>query len=260
MFYAKPATAGAEVFDRLYLFMKTGATPFDIRRLEHDAQKLEHADLAQAYTVRAAIAALQWNIDDARYWTEKACIASASVTVRRNASVTFRHLNQCGTSGEYAVQALKLSPLNREDVEQAVGMLACAGRLSEALEIDREYRQRVPAEPPLRLDTEQLTGILDELKLPERQLQLELQAAMDVLTKERMRHKGVVFESSTEPDGGAMFTARVQFCGDIDTEMKLESRLAHLLADMSSWDPSRLSVEFEYVAEDVNAGEPARVA
>jgi hypothetical protein len=254
MFHAQPATACADAFERLHLFMRDPPTPFDIRRLEADAAKLENSDRSEASTVRAAIAALRWDVSDARRWSEKACLSDGSATTRINASVTFRFLNQLEIASEYALQAYRLAPLDVEVAQHTVGMLSSAGRLREALECFTDYLAKVGSGASWDLDVAQLVSVLDASNISEAQLRSEVMAAMGILTDARIRYSNVQYEVATEPDGGYAIAAKVQFVGDIDTEIRLESALAHKLADMPEWDPTRLSVEFEYLTEDDHAG------
>ena len=257
MFHAKPATAGADAFDRLHMFMQTQPTAFDLRRLEADAQKLENADRAEAFTVRAAIAALRWDVVDARFWSEKACLSDASSTTRMNASVTFRYLNELDLATDYALEALRLAPLDVDAAQHAVGLLMVSGRLNEAMQNFIEHHRKAGSEATLDPAVHAVARLLEAAGIGEEQLRAEINAGMRVLSAAKIRHRCVQYEVSAEPDGGAVAAVKIQFVGDLETEIRLESELAHKLADMPSWNPAKLSVEFEYETEEDHAGFPA---
>ena len=257
MFQAKPATAGADAFDRLKLFMNVPPTPFDLKRLEQDAKQLENASPSEAHTVRAGICALKWDANGAAFWSEKACLANGGATTRSNASVTFRYLNDLSRAIQYAHQAVKTAPLDRGGVLHLAALLVSAGRVAEAVAVRNEYLHRVPDGPPLENGPERISGFFDELGIREDQVHEEIAAAMLVLSEDRVRYDDVEYESDYEPDGAGLLVVKVKFRGDLAAEMRLESRLAQKLADMPRWNPSKLSVEYEYVMEVSDAGQPA---
>jgi hypothetical protein len=254
---ARPATAGAEVLSRLHLLLKATdpVTPFELRRLESDAKQLENADKALAYIVRSGIAALKWDVQDATRWVERACTLDGSAVTRANAAVTLRHLNECTQASEYAIESYRLSLLDFRNADTVIGVLAAAGRLTEAKEIASEFDARTGKRNEFTFDAAMVACELEDIGCTETQLQRELSAAMKVLSEQRIRFSSVSYTSEEEPDGGSILTVHVRFQGDIETELKVEAKLAELLCDMPDWNPCKLSVELTYVAED--ASQPA---
>lgn len=253
MFHAKPATAGADVLERLHMFMWTPPTEFDLRRLELDALRLEKADPSEAYTVRAAIGAIRWDVEAARKWSEKACVVDGSTITRVNASITFRFLNEVDLSAAYALNAFRNAPLDQTIATHCAAALTFAGRLSEAHEVFMDHHRRAGTTGQMAPDVTSVIRVLDACGSSENQLRAEVRAAMRLLSEEQIRHHKVEYEEVVEPDGGRALAVRIQYYGDIESELRLESKLAHRLVEMPNWNPAALSVEFAYLPTNNNA-------
>jgi hypothetical protein len=261
MFMARPATAGKNIFERLYLFFTSGQAPtaFDLRRLEREAGELERiGEWSDAYIVRSGLAALQWDLEQAVNWVERALIADPTATVACNASITMRYLNRCDLAVPYALRAAEIAPLDFGIIDHVVAVLAADGRLHEAQAKADEYIARRGAVEEGR-DFEFHPGAfveaMDGLGISEQRLQREIRAGLGILTEEGRRHDGVGFEIVPEPDGGAALSVALTFLGDHEDEMRLEAKFAALLINEPGWDPCRLSVELQHLREHV--GEPA---
>jgi hypothetical protein len=257
MHVARPATIANDLFSRLFLFL-TGPAPtkFDIRRFESEISALENVDKAEAFSARAALYALQWDVKSAVSWSDRAILVSGESKNFVNAAITMRYLNRPDLGVSYALRAMDLAQLDQEAHNVGVSLLASDGQLTEAVLRTNEFERRLGKMGALKFQTAPFLETLQKIELPESRVQKETRAAMQVLTSERIRHSAVTYERAPEPDGGLMLSVIVSFVGSIEDELRLEAQLAQVLCLDPEWDPCRLSVEFQHdVTED--AGQAA---
>jgi hypothetical protein len=254
---ARPATAEKDLFSRLQLFLRGNheLTKFDVRRLEADAHALKNAEPAQAFIALSAIAALKWDFAAAQYWAEQAVKIRNDQATWGNASLVFRYLNRCDVAADYAQRGVQLAPLDMEVADDASGILAADGRLADAQRLIDEYQVRSGKQGTFEIQPAVFVAGMAHLGIDESQLQRELRAAMEVLTEEQIRHIGVTYQSEPEPDGGVMISVFLEFGGTHEDEIRLESKLARVFADMEEWNPCKLSVALQHQSIDV--GQPA---
>jgi hypothetical protein len=75
--------------------------------------------------------------------------------------------------------------------------------------------------------------------------------ALSLLTEKRIRYADVKFEKiDLHDENHTSLNVQVQFLGDFETEMQLESELAARQIDLPDWDISKLNVEFRHLARD----------
>lgn len=228
-----------------------------LRRYERQAEQLFHTDRPEwGWVAHAAVAALAWDASTALEMCSKGAQAVGSnPEVLANFAVSLKHLNEFEAALQYARQATEASPVNGFALRHHVGALLQLGRWSDALAMAERYVGRVGNE-----QAQNIPEIVDMFRswmsclgdggVSERQVQLELAQCWAVLRENRIRCGQLLVSCDENPEGGApTMVLRLTFVGEIEDEMRLGALLAQRLSRLESWDPTRLSVDFEYVEQ-----------
>lgn len=251
---AKPHTICNELLGQLEVLFQSDDPPseFEMARLARDANKLLAVDAAGGYTVKAALAALRWDVDSVRLNSDRAVSIDGSTDTRSNAAINLQHVNLFDEAIVQAQVAMRIAPADKSLIEQAVDYMVTAGKFSEGAAVVDDAAARgivIPSDAPNLHATVLAIGID-----PDR-LVFEMRAAHSVLFQHRVRPRFMKADGVADPDGGKTLVVHIGFHGTEDDQLQLECELAQLLAAEPGWDPSRLSIELSPVG--THAVEPA---
>ncbi len=225
------------------------ATIFEIAPIERDAEKLRQSDPAAACLVRSGIAALKWDADGVRREVESANrLVPKSASFLINSALSFKLINDLRSAEEYAKLALQHATNDRLILRKVAGYMAQAGSISEAAQTIKVREHMGLDVDDLKLGLDSLIDWLSQLDINEDQLKTEIAIALELLSKRKIKFVNIEFEKNIFHDeGGFGLSTVIEFVGDFQTEMELESELADRLIDLPTWDLSKLSTEFRHV-------------
>lgn len=249
-----PQTVANSLFETLESFFVADEMPseFELRRIEKAADNLAKVDAAAAFTVKGAIAALRWDADSAETCCRKACALERSPMVLNNSALTFKFLNRFDLAIEFAKSALALAPLDPLTATSTLGYLFATGHFAEVAALIRKHNYQEEQYPSLPFQALEFDRLRVDLGISTEQIDFEIDSVFSVLKKHKKRMQGSRVEAVNDPDGGQCIVIEIEFFGDLHQEIVLEAELAHALAASPDWNPSRLSVEFAYIALDVS--------
>ena len=253
-----PQTTGQRLFNQIEKLLESDEMPseFQLRRLDDQADDLMHADAGEGLTVKAALAALRWDVNGVVKLAQRCIQADPSIVTLINAAMTVKNVNLMETACAFLEQARARAPQNPLVVQTSIGYLMNAGRITEAARVMQQARQdNVPLPEDKVLDAVAFGHLLDELGIDPERLHHELQCGYQVLQRNRKRPRAIAYTQHEEPDGGRSLVISFEIQGDLDEEMRLESELALALAERDGWNPGLLGVEFALVPE--HAHQPA---
>ena len=248
---AQPQSIADPLLDRLESLFRLDrpVTIFDIAPVEKSAEQLRKADPAAACLVKAGVAALKWDIDGVKRETDNANrLDPNSATLLMNSALSFKLINNLVAAENYAQLALLCATNDIQIVKEAIDCCLAVGSIKQALRI-------IKTREHMHLDVKQLADSINDLVISmehigvsEEQLKTEISIALELLTLKKIRFKKVTVEKIIfYDDGESQITAVIQFVGNFQTEMELESAFAERLIDLPNWDLSKLNTEFRHV-------------
>lgn len=238
------------LFGRIENLWKLNRQPSEIEllSLKRDANKLMQSDAAAAYLALAAIATFAWDIETINQQIDKAMRLKCDVVTLLNAALTLRVVNQRSEAANYALRALELAPNDKDVVDRTVKHLYNMGFLNKAHEIVQSRKRMNLELDDLQETLDQSNRCLVEVDVSEEQLQKEIALALDVLTKKKIRLVDLLYEKFFfHDDGEFCLIIRLNFYGDLETEIELDCLLADRLIDLPEWDLSKLSIQFHHL-------------
>lgn len=248
MTFGRPQTIGDQLFAQVEAMLASGVTPspFELRRLKVEADRLQRADSAVASIVKSAIAAFEWNFDEVRRWAKNAIALRNTPAILVNCGINFRVANLLPECLNCIDRGLQMAPSDPTIVLPAINALKLAGRWSDIPGYLRNLQSS--GEDALRTlhDAERIIKSLEIINISEIELQQQVLIAFEIAKQHQVRIHRAQFETHTDPEIGQQLVVGLVFAGDVHTELKLESLLAHALMDRPGWNPMLLSVEFEH--------------
>lgn len=232
------------------------ASAFELARLKREAAKLLHIDAAEAYVVLAGISALEWNAAEVRANTERSLALSRNSAAYLNCALSLRMVGEIDQAADLAVEAAQRFPMDGVVLNAAVDILLGAGRLHVAAVIcqgvvDRSMPRGEYVERGLLVASQAgALGISDDT------MSAQVICAYKTLTQHRRRMRGYTLEFVPDPDGTNVLVCRVHFLGSARDEVRLESDMALLLAELPDWDPCVFAMELAADAVE-HADQPA---
>jgi hypothetical protein len=250
---AQPQTIANSLFSRLEeLFaLDRDVTIFETTQLSRAADKLASSDLVAATLVRAGVAALNWDIEAVATHVATVDRLNPDETDLLNCAFNFKKINNLELASCYSRRALDVATNNRDYLAKAVGYSLTSGNPSSAnqMVLDRMHMHSDLTE--LLAMTQRICEWLQQILISEAQLKTEIGIALSLLTEKRIRYADVKFEKiDLHDENHTSLNVQVQFLGDFETEMQLESELAARQIDLPDWDISKLNVEFKHITHD----------
>lgn len=246
MTVARPQTIGSELFARVeaLLLLEGEPSPFQIRALRAQADKLAAASAVESSIVKSGLAAYEWDEQGVAYWIRNALALEKGAWTYLNAAVTSRLINDFTTSVEYTRAACESGVYSPDIAIHVSDSFVMSGCLSEAIEVLRSC-QHEDAQKYLISVKKRLQGLVAS-GVTEEDLQKEVLAASKVARNFKKRIVSIGHRHTVDREDGPIFQAAIQFKGDFRDEMMLEAELAKVLCDMPHWNPVKLSVEFSH--------------
>jgi len=247
-----PQTTGQRLFNQIEGLLDSDEMPseFQLRRLEAQADELMSADAGEGLTVKAALAALRWDVSEVVKLAQRSTQVDPSHLTLLNAALTAKNVNLMEAACEFIERARAQVPYNPLVVEAAIVYLMNAGRITEAAQVMRQAIQdKVSLPEGELLDAVAFYDLLNELGIDPERVHYELQCGYQVLRRNRKRPRTIGYAQHDEPDGGRSVVISFEIQGDLDEEMRLESEMAVALAARDGWNPSLFGVEFAVVPE-----------
>lgn len=254
MFKKNPATISEPLLDEIAQCMQSSdaTEPAVIAKLRMQAEKLMLADRAEGHLASSGVAALAWDVEEARRQVTLAMQHDRSPRMLGNAMITFDFLNRPDLGEELARTAVRMAPSDPEVVDSASCLLLSIGRVHDAAAVQRKC-MAVCGEYKFQVDPFPIVRAVEAAEVDEEWMAAELALARKVLSRAKLRTRELGIFSGDEPDGGASVVFELKFYGTLETEFQLEDELAEELALTESWDPRRLSVNLGYLAADASA-------
>lgn len=251
MTYAAPQTIENDLLRYITTASKhdAGFSDFERRRLMRGADQLARVDPCAAFMTRAAIAAIDWELQDVQLNTQKSLYLDRSARNLVNASLTYRLVNQIDMAAQLGVEALEANPMDEEVRERALTYLTWSGRWGHALTLRKRAQEHHWPLEPAHIDYSVFLQALQHRGVPQARLESELAAAYEVLRTNRRRVQSMGFELVVSEDGQESVLIELSFIGDMDDELRMESQLAQVFVDQPGWNPGALSVELRYTPE-----------
>lgn len=245
-----PQTINNELLNKLEVLyaMDGPLNEFEIRSIYRQAEHLAARDAAAANVIKAGLEALQWNKEAAYRLMDQAIRLEHSSNTLFNCSLNCKFVNDFDQSTNYIKKALKVSPNDLQTTQALVDVLANCGRFKEACEAAAEGAKRGLSLDGLSVVTN-IANDVNSLGISEARLIFEINAADYVLTDNKVRRREIIWKKHADPDGGQCLVLKIEFSGDFEDEIRLESQLAERLISEPGWDPSLLSIEFRYVSK-----------
>lgn len=216
---------------------------FELARLKREAAKLLHVDAAEAYVVLAGVSALEWNAAEVRANTERALALSRNSAAYLNCALSLRLVGEIDQAADLMSEAAQRFPLDGEVLEAAVDLLFSAGRLHAAAQICQGVIDRSMPRAEYVDSTLLLASQADKLGVSDAEISVQVGCAYKTLTRHRRRMRGYTQGLVPDPDGTSVLVCRIHFNGSARDEVRLESDMALLLAELPDWDPCVVAVE-----------------
>lgn len=248
MTYARPKTKESELLAQLELLFEDDETPNDfvLAGLAREAKKLMQADAAAGHIVLAGMAALRWDFNEVENHCQQALKFERSTAVLLNAAINFRNVGLVHQAADLAFEAAMSDPLNLKAQKDAIDSLYAVGRIQDCLStLQINLNRGIPLEESGGDGPANTLSALEALGLSERQLYMELDLTYGTLREMRYRPRGFTVSIEMSSDGEQSVSYGVTIYGDHSDEIEVESILADRLAELSEWNPSRLSVKIQ---------------
>lgn len=244
---AVPQTVANALFDRLESLFRADDVPDEstLRQLEREADTLAKVDTASASMVKAGIAALRWDADDAHYWIDNALRLNPSVEMHRNAAVTYDRVVQFEHSSQVCKKMVNLFPRNADMLNFAVRCFFYNGQFHRVTALHENAVKNGIVNPKIASYFARSQAI-KRLGVAQERLQFEIAAAYDVLRQNQKRVRRWEVKAEKAPDGSESGVFAIYFLGTLKEEMVMELQLAQIFAGEPNWNPSLMSVELHY--------------
>lgn len=211
--------------------------PFELARLQREADKLLKVNAQEAYVVQAGLAALEWDTDAVLHNTSKALRLGANIATYLNCALSLRLVGNTAGAVQLVTEAVQRYPTDTEVQKVAVDVLISTGHLRKAAKICQDMVDRSLPRADFVDGTLFLATQADKLGITDETMSAQADFARDVLTGHRRRMHGYTVGISADPDGSETLVFSAQFIGTPLDEMRLESELASKLADLPDWNP-----------------------
>ena len=244
---AVPHTVANALFDRLESLFRADEIPDEstLRQLEREADTLAKVDTASASMVKAGIAALRWDADDAHYWIDNALRINPSVEMHRNAAVTYDRVVQLECSAQVCKKMVNLFPRNTDILNFAIRCFFYNGQLHRVVALHENAVKNGMVNPKITSYFARAQAI-KRLGVEQERLQFEIAAAYDVLRQNQKRVRRWEIKAEKAPDGSESGVLAIYFIGTLKEEMVMELQLAQVFASKPDWNPSLMSIELHY--------------
>jgi len=211
-----------------------------------------HADRAEGHIASSAVAALDWDVEEAVRQVDLALQHDRSASMLTNATVTFGFINRPDLGENFARTAVRMVPSDHPTVDLISGLLIGLGKVSDAAALQSSYLDKY-GDHIFAVDAIGIATCVADANVDEEWIASEISIAREVLSGARLRTRQVGVFAGFEPDGAPSIVFDLKFRGSIETEFKLEGELASKLAATESWNPNRLSVNISYLPEDADS-------
>jgi hypothetical protein len=252
----KPATAFNDLVDRLQVYFDAPVHPtnFELAALARDAKALLKTDQpVHGWVALTAIASLEWDAPKLRQIAERAATAiGRSAFLFGNVAVSFRNMHCIEDALEFARMAYQADPTEWKSVEGLTSDLSALGRFDEAAALAAEYVDRLGTQadsnPEARQVANFLTGIakgFSKSGCTGADVAEQVSIALQVLTEAKHRSYENVYRLEEQPEGGVLFQVDLMIQGTFEDELRFGAALAPRLAELRSWDPNRLLIDYK---------------
>ena len=148
-----PQTKASGLLKRLHIMARTGAVDeMELRRIEHDADKLLNADVFMGHQILGALAALRQNEETARDHHRIALqLAQNALEMKSlalyNLAVSLNVLGQHADAATQAFAATEIGAPTEDDLAEAAELAIWVGRISDAARLMGKMVQGPSASP-----------------------------------------------------------------------------------------------------------------
>ncbi|WP_447916183.1 hypothetical protein [Delftia acidovorans] len=235
-----------------YLLKNTDVDVFTMKSLKRSADKLAAIDAIQGSLVKSAIAALEWNVEDAVYWAKNVVALSDTADSYYNAAVTLRAVNDYENAAVFARGIFERAPHNSDFAYASAEMQESAGFINDAHKIFESIKDSSEkAQKDFVISSHRLKAMKD-LAVTEERVRVDLKMACVLAYEKRVRINSIAHCYEFDPDGSSgCYFVLVKIPGNIEKVLNLEEALAIQLCEQPDWNPSRLSIEFTTENEHV---------
>lgn len=224
----------------------------EARRYELDAEALLKIDGAECdgYTILSALAAVAWDVQEARRYAQAAIETDGDVGDYYNAALTMSYLNRPDLADEFSSKVEDCVPIEQLWWRIIVTKLSL-GQLSAAAAF---YRSGVEAQLEETMQQPDPANVRDAacaLGLTEERIGRELRCAFDVLTESKLRTSAVVALPACD-EHAKVDSVVFQICyfssateEEVDElTSTLDRALVTRLMGFDDWDPRVFAIEF----------------
>jgi hypothetical protein len=235
---------------QLYVYQPERVTDFGLRKLDREADKLAAVDAATAYTIKAAISALRWDIESVNHWTNVALRLEKSYQSLINAAINMRLIGDVSASADLALEAFQQSSSDADAADMVCRALMLDARFEEAFEISHSFKNS--KDSLLKTSNEAGRAIADlaRLQIAQDDVRRHVEAGALVAAERHVQIKAIENFASDDVEDGERFVVSIHFSGDISKEIELDEAIVEKFLDDPEWDPMRLSLEFKYLTPD----------
>lgn len=250
----KPQTIGARLFSQLEVLFQSEEAPseFQLRRLAAEADQLMGADAGAGLIVKSGIAALRWDVIEARKQALRSVQVDPSIITLMNAALTLKNVSLMDEACEFIERARQRAPQDPVTVESSIVYLMHTGLIAQAADVHKQALNDKVKLPDDLIDAVGYLELIEELGIDLERVHFEVQSVYKVLMQHRKRPRTITYSHYQEPDGGRALVISFGIRGDLTDEMRLESELAQELAEQDGWNPNVLGVEFEIDTENAD--------
>lgn len=226
---------------------------FDYRKLNKETEHLARVDAQSSWVLKSALCALRWDVVGLTENAKKADALGADAGNLYNLSVNFSIANNMQASAEYAIKSSQSAINDKNIADLCISQLLRYGFFKEALKVSTKCESIGISLPELSPKILSMNKFLDtnDVNLTQERIQQEIQLALEVLTKFKIRNEGIdISFEIDEEDGSVHAYTKIKFIGSIEEEMRMESELAQVLSHDKYWDPSLLNTAISYMHRD----------
>lgn len=200
---AAPATKAAKLFRRLSTFAnRAEISDFELRQMEHEANRLLQADAEQAYQILGGLAALRGDAEGVHREHERALkLSGEEATSLRNFAVSLAVVSEFEAAREAIRKAFRKDPTNQETLARAILFSMMSGHFLEA----RELIEGHGTKHHIREEVSAVCSALERGSFTEGGVRKVLAASHEVMQQTKVSMGTVDILADEEEEGSFLF-------------------------------------------------------
>ena len=200
---AAPATKAAELIGRLSTLAKRAEiSDFELRQMEHEANRLLQADAEQAYQILGGLAALRGDAEGVHREHKKALkLSGEEATSLRNFAVSLVIVSEFEAAREAIRKAFRKNPTDQETLVRSILLSIMSGHFLEARELMEGQRTK----HHIREEVSAVCSAIERGSFTEKGVRKVLAASHEVMRQTRVRMENVDIVVDEDEEGSFLF-------------------------------------------------------